>query len=1381
MTKSDRRIGGGFWAGAVLPAAAALVLAAPAAGQVTIDDFGGAQGPLFDPGVSTSAASPGGTILGTERDMRVVRRSGAGTVTGEVTVTSELTFTAPASTAGVLLVDWDGTDGDAAALDTGGLGGADLTAGGHDALTLTADAAGGGTVVHLEVWDMSGNRSVARRVLPAILAPVPLVFAYSDFSGSADFSSVGAVRLRIEGQALSATFSGPFATTLGGGVAIAASKVDALVVDNDADGQADPGDTLEYTVVVASGGAAASGVVITDPVDENLGAVADLSISPLARDDSYTCISNVGIVVPPASGVLINDADLDGGTPTATFYQALSAEGGTVSGAGDGSFTYVPPAGFEGTDFFSYSILDDEGDTDFASVEISCSDPIWFIDDSAAGGGNGTFASPFDTLAGFEAADPDGPGDCIFIQGPGTADYTGGLALEDGQTLIGSGAAGPNLASLCGIAIVPPHTPMLPAPTGVPANRPTIENMGGHAITLASGNTVRGIDVGETAGAGYFGSGFGNLTVREASVGDIGQALDLSNGTLDAVFDTLAATDTGGGNPGIELSSVGGSLTVTTTTLTEGGGVIFGDGINVQSSSGAASFDFGATTVSKTSGAGDGIDLDTSASATFTFDSLSVTTSAGDGLSASSSGTVNIGGTGNTISATGGAALDLDNTLPSNGSGGAMTFSSLSSTNSSGRGIDLTNLPAGSRLTVTGTTTVDNATDGGATTGDININGVGAGSAISFGTTNVSNRNGTGIFLDNVADGSTSITFGATTIPNPNSADGYGVRAETSSAAFTFDSLNVSGTTVTSAQSFVDVLPGVEERFKPSKNGDGDGVFLDSVSGSFTVSGGSFLDIADNAFDVFNSSDVVISGVTIDDGSDGDAFSTLNTAIQVTDSSGITVRDTTIKKFGNELAAATTIRENAITFRDVSGQAVIRRTVVDTGSGFVFERFAQLPENIGLEIDNRNVDLEVEVSGSTFQNLDFQGIQARHLSGDLSLIVDGGGADGANTFMKINGAAIDFGQTAADAGGSVGNLFLFDNDLTDVGIGARAGMLETATMNLTIIDNVVTRTFSDGLRIRGFGGASPSTLNAHVTGNLFDDVGLAVSTVAGPGQLGAGNGLEMLLESRTTSKVLYSGNTVDDVIDNGGSIGINVANTKASVMDLVFTGNVVRGITSNGSGPEPLTDFQLIGVGTSAAAADPSTTCLALSGNNMTPTSPVGFGPGAEADFFFDIGVNGAGSTLTLEDYPGPTGPDCFAASSVEPFVKATNTTDQTCAAGELFTPTTADPAPGGANLCVRPPKASSIAATGSTTASTPATLSVTIAPAIANIPVRFSATAGGGGQSALFPEGQIAYTNASGVATLPIQSNGTAGAYTVSAATVPAAGGPVVFNVTNP
>ena len=90
---------------------------------------------------------------------------------------------------------------------------------------------------------------------------------------------------------------------------------------------------------------------------------------------------------------------------------------------------------------------------------------------------------------------------------------------------------------------------------------------------------------------------------------------------------------------------------------------------------GAAAFDFGAVTIG--GGANDGITLNTSGSATFTFDSLSITNDNGKGLQANTAGTINIGGGSNTISSDNGAALEIVNSTIGNGSGGAVSFVTL--------------------------------------------------------------------------------------------------------------------------------------------------------------------------------------------------------------------------------------------------------------------------------------------------------------------------------------------------------------------------------------------------------------------------------------------------------------------------------------------------------------------------------------------------------------------------------------------------------------------------------------------------------------------------------------------------------------------------------
>src|SRR6185369_10941840 len=147
---------------------------------------------------------------------------------------------------------------------------------------------------------------------------------------------------------------------------VTATKTDALFSDLDNDGKADPGDTLKYTVTITATGADATGVQFTDTLDPNTTFVAGtLMTTPLARNDSYSATGNVRISVP-APGVLANDSDPDGVGPaiTATAGTFSSAQGGDVNLSADGSFTYNPPAGFEGSDSFTYTLNDNESNTD---------------------------------------------------------------------------------------------------------------------------------------------------------------------------------------------------------------------------------------------------------------------------------------------------------------------------------------------------------------------------------------------------------------------------------------------------------------------------------------------------------------------------------------------------------------------------------------------------------------------------------------------------------------------------------------------------------------------------------------------------------------------------------------------------------------------------------------------------------------------------------------------------------------------------------------------------------------------------------------------------------------------------------------------------------
>jgi trimeric autotransporter adhesin len=100
------------------------------------------------------------------------------------------------------------------------------------------------------------------------------------------------------------------------------------------------GDVLNYTVTISNTGTAdATGLTFTDNIDPNTTLVpGSLKTSPIAFNDAYTALGNVGISVPAANGILAND-ELGTNLPAtfAAVTNAATAQGGTISINSDGS------------------------------------------------------------------------------------------------------------------------------------------------------------------------------------------------------------------------------------------------------------------------------------------------------------------------------------------------------------------------------------------------------------------------------------------------------------------------------------------------------------------------------------------------------------------------------------------------------------------------------------------------------------------------------------------------------------------------------------------------------------------------------------------------------------------------------------------------------------------------------------------------------------------------------------------------------------------------------------------------------------------------------------------------------------------------------------
>jgi len=93
--------------------------------------------------------------------------------------------------------------------------------------------------------------------------------------------------------------------------------------------------------------------------------------APVAEDDLYGTASGNNLSVDPP-GVLANDSDDDGDPLTAVLVSA-PVSGGVVNVFDDGGFEYEPPAGFTGTDSFTYQAYDGNDLSNVATVEVTVS------------------------------------------------------------------------------------------------------------------------------------------------------------------------------------------------------------------------------------------------------------------------------------------------------------------------------------------------------------------------------------------------------------------------------------------------------------------------------------------------------------------------------------------------------------------------------------------------------------------------------------------------------------------------------------------------------------------------------------------------------------------------------------------------------------------------------------------------------------------------------------------------------------------------------------------------------------------------------------------------------------------------------------------------
>jgi VCBS repeat-containing protein len=985
--------------------------------------------------------------------------------------------------------------------------------------------------------------------------------------------------------------------------------------------------------------------------------INDVNDAPVATSDSYSgAIGNtkasVGVTVTGEPVVALtgnvltnNDTDED-----ATFPHTLSAVqetvtstgGGTATISSDGSFTFLPGVGDKNqNDTFTYHVTDGQA-TATGTVTVGISNSlVWYVDNSKATNGDGRSTSPFNSLTGVNGAggsgDSDGPADYIFLY-QGSGNYTGGLPLEASQRLIGQ-AANLTVGSSTLVA-------------GDPTKRPTITNAGADVIDLDDANEVRGLQV-DPSGTG---GGIAGAT------GDTGGA------TIDDV--RIIDTGTTGTQPGLELDSTTGTFNISNLTVSTSGAT----GVRLNN---AGTTNFASTgTISITTSGAKALDA-TGALATPTnmgtgsvFDDITVTgsgaggvsmsgttgtTTFGDGASPadpdlnltttsgtapafglSNAGTVSVpsGGTAN-VSATGGPAIDVTGT-----SGATLGFDDVDSTNSSGDGVNIAGLGAGTftannSSTITDAATIDFDLDGG--TGNVTYDGTitdDLGQLVRIANTSggtkdfngtISDGNdgdGNGVSLTNNTgatvrfDGGLTLSTGANpaftatgggtvAVTDPNAA---GTAPDNTIATTTGIALNVANTTIGgSGLTFRSI----------SANGAASGIVLNSTgsSGGLTVTGngGTCSSVATCTGGAIQNT----TGPTINLTSVGAGASLTRVAVSGSGDDGI--RATTVGTTGGAGLAL------AYSFVSSNGNAVGERGLdYDNviGASSITNSTIRVSSEDNARWENDNGTLLLTVTGSTF--------------------ADNSAVSGADGLLLLGDA------TATMTANVTGNTFTHNRD---DGFQVSTKTPSTAQMNVTFNGNDVVQGVNNvpnNAAVTVSPGSSSDLKFKMDDNDLSGSLGSALILNPGPDSTSAASYDAIVTNNRIGTSVADSGSANgigiwgrtagngvnrfeirNNVIQHFQQQGMYLRGNEGvgQVTDYTVTGNSV--INPDGSGFRIL--LEAGAVGPSSPTPDSTDVCADFGGTGVLANTVASGGSPADIGVARDFAAN----TLTLRDYAG--------------------------------------------------------------------------------------------------------------------------------------------------
>ncbi|HEX6095152.1 MAG TPA: cadherin domain-containing protein [Thermoanaerobaculia bacterium] len=840
---------------------------------------------------------------------------------------------------------------------------------------------------------------------------------------------------------------------------------------------------------------------------------------------------------PRTTGVKANDTDPDTvpafNTLTVTFVTGnagavavpagsqatTTTANGSVTMHSDGSFHYTPNAGYLGADSFTYTINDGANNAT-GTVNFTVHAPaIRYVKNNAPTAGNGTSATPHQTLAAAITAST--AGEIIYVmEGDGTAtNYGGSNVMKLNQKLWGQGVALSVTANSVPLTLIAATNRPLIGPGGAQEtiriqNAITGVDIQGLSI---NGGTTNAIDVTTTGGANSAGFSASNNVISAAGQ----EGIDVNHGsggtvTVDVQTNTITSTGTGF-DFARTGAGTGNTIVFSNNTVTAGAA---GNGITI--SGGAAT----ATTISGF--ANNNINGNTGATGVnvinVTFDAI-----AGGTFQTVNAGIWTVGASGNGVGTSGmllGAAA--------NPVSGDLSFTDLDVYADNGTALQVVGSGAiaagtGTRVTVgTGVAVMQSiggpAVDVTNATVDLQL--------AAMQSTNTTTR---GVSLVNVSDGTTAARFSA-----PGSI--------TSTAGATGPLFNVSGGNA-----------GIAYSGTINNTGTGRAILVDSLamddatddltfSGAITENGAGIL-LNNNSG---ASRAITFSGGLTISTSTGEGFAaTSNTnsggtgGLHVTGTNTITSTSATALRITN-----TTIGSNNVTFRRISSGN--NTAAADPASGIILTTTGA----VGRLIVTGNAGVCSSLAtctGGAIQNTTSHGISLTstlHPSftrmGVQNTAGSGIEGTGVSSFTLQN----SFIDNSGTGGGADDSNVAFNNQA--------AGTENNISGTVTITDNTLTNARWHGVMLQNFSGTIDDVI---ITGNTV------TSATALASSLGYGINLQILGSASTVSHVT-KGNISNNVVTNfpsGGGIQVQGGNSNAagSAGTLGQAGNVTNIININ--------------------------------------------------------------------------------------------------------------------------------------------------------------------------------------------------------------------------